>query len=110
MNFKVHEDMTCEVINVIYVMKCRGCGEEYIGETGNFLPKRDTIHNQQIRDPRTRMLRFSGHIDECASHLNPKYYIFPFYKMYIENTTLRRAKKQLFINSLKPKLNGLAKT
>lgn len=110
MNFKVYEDMTCEVKNVIYVMKCRGCGEEYIGETGNFLRKRVTIHNQQIRDPRTRMLPVSGHIDECASNLNPKYYIFPFYKMYLESTTLRRAKEKTFINSLKPKLNGLAKT
>ena len=74
MNFKVHEDMTCEVKNVIYVMKCRGCGEEYIRETGNFLRTRVTVHNQQIRDPRTRMLRVSGHIDECASLLNPKYH------------------------------------
>ena len=31
-------------------MKCRGCGEEYIWETGNFLRKRVTVHNQQIRD------------------------------------------------------------
>ena len=103
-NFKVHENMTCEVKSVIYVMKCRGCGEEYIGETGNFLRKRVTIHNQQIRDPRTRMLRVSGHIDECASNLNPKYYIFPFYKMYSESTTLRQAKEKFFINSLKPKV------
>ena len=105
MNFKVHEDMTCEVKNVIYVMKCRGCGEECIGETGNFLRKRVTVHNQQIRDPRTRMLRVSGHIDECASHLNPKYHIFPFYKMYSESTSLRKAKEEYFINILKPKLN-----
>ena len=102
LNFKVHEDMTCEVKKVIYVMKCRGFGEENIGETGNFLHKRVTIYNQQIRDPRTRMLRVSGHIDECASHLNPKYYIFPFYKMYLESTTLLRAKEKLFINSLNP--------
>ena len=72
MNFKIHEDMTCEVKNVIYVMKCRGCGEEYIGKTGNFLRKRVTIHNQQIRDRRTRMLRISWHIDECASHLKSR--------------------------------------
>ena len=70
MNFEVHEDMTCEVKNDICVMECRGCGEEYIGETGNFLRKRVTIHNQQIRDPSTRMLRDSGHIDECASQLS----------------------------------------
>ena len=44
--------MSCDVKNVIYVMKCRGFGKEDIGETGNFLRKRVTIHNQQIRDPR----------------------------------------------------------
>ena len=104
-NFKVHENMTCEVKNVIYVMKCRGCGEEYIGETGNFLHKRVDIHNQQIRDPRTRMLRVSGHSDDCVSNLNPKYDIFLFYEMYSESTTLRRAKEKSFINSSKPKLN-----
>ena len=105
-NFEVHENMTCDVKNVIYVMKCRGfCGEEYIGETGNFLRKRVAIHNQQIRDPRNRMLRVSGHTDGCASNLNPKYYIFPFHKMYSESTTLWRAKEKSFINSLKPKLN-----
>ena len=80
-NFKVHENMSCDVKNVIYVMKCRGCGEEYIGETGNFLRKRVTVHNQQIRDPSTRMLKVSEHIDNCAKHLNPKYFIYPFYKM-----------------------------
>ena len=94
----------------LLMMKCRRCGEEYIGETGNFLRMRVTIHNQQIRDPRTRMLRVSGHFDECASHLNTKYYIIPSYKMYLESTTLRRAKENFFINNLKPKLNGLAKT
>ena len=104
MNFKVHEDMTCEVKNVIYVMECRGCGEEYIGDTGNFLRRQVTIHNQQIRDPSTRMLRDSGHIDECACQLNTKYNIFPFYKMYLESTVLRRAKGIFFINSFKTKV------
>ena len=97
--------MSCDVKKVIYVMKCRGCGYEYIGETGNYLRKRVTVHNQQIRDPSTKMLQISAHIDTCANNIFPKYYIFPFYKMYSESTTLRRAKKKFFINSLKPKLN-----
>ena len=53
--------MTCEVKSVVYVMKCGGCGDEYIGETGNFLRKRVTVHNQQIRDPKTRILFVSEH-------------------------------------------------
>ena len=105
MNFKIHEHMSCDVKNVIYVMKCRGCGDEYIEETGNYLRKRVTVHNQQSRDPRTRMLQVNAHIDTCANNIFPNYYTFPFYKMYPESTTLRRAKEKFFINSLKPKLN-----
>ena len=89
-NFKIHENMSCDVKNVVYVMKCGGCGEEYIGETGNLLRQRVTIHNQQIRDPKTRMLKVSEHIANCAHNLNPKYKIFPFYKMYSESTRVGR--------------------
>ena len=65
--------------NVIYVMRCAGCSLEYIGETGN-LRKRVTVHNPQIRDPRTRILKVSAHVDTCASSHTPKYHILPFIK------------------------------
>ena len=97
--------MTCEVKNVVYVMKCRGCGDEYIGETGNFLRRRVTVHNQQIRDPKTRILFVSEHLNVCAQQINPKYHIFPFYEMYSDSTSLRRAKEHYFIKLRKPKLN-----
>ena len=103
--FFVHESMTCEVKNVVYVIKCRGCGDEYIGETGNFLRRRVTVHNQQIRDPNTRILFVSEHLNVCAQQMNPKYHIFPFYKMYSDSTSLRRAKEHYFIKLLKPELN-----
>ena len=64
-----------------------------------------TVHNQHIRDLKTRMLNVSEHIDYCANLLEPKYNIFPFYKMYTDSVTLRRSKEKLFINSLQPKLN-----
>lgn len=104
-NFKIHEHMSCDVKNVVYVMKCRGCGDEHIGETGNLLRQRVMYHNQQIRDPRTRMLKVTEPIANCANTVIPKYKIFPFYKMYSDSTKLRRAKEKLFINMLKPKLN-----
>ena len=75
---KVHENMSCDVKNVIYAMTRRDCGEEYIGETGNVLRKRITVHNQQIRDPRTRMLKVSEHTGNCSNSLSPKFYVFSF--------------------------------
>ena len=92
-------------LHVTYAMKCRGCGEEYIGETGGLSRKRVTVHNQQIRDPRTRMLKVSEHIDTCANTLTQKYQIVPCYMMYSESTSLRRANERNFINTLKPNLN-----
>ena len=69
--------MSCDVKNVIYVMKCRGCGEEYIGETGNFLRKRVTVHNQQIRDPSTRMLKVDIYNNIKFNYLTSE--CIPFY-------------------------------
>lgn len=104
--FKIFQSMNCDVKNVIYVMRCCGCHQEYIGETGDFLRKRVTVHNQQIRDPKTRMLKVSAHIDSCAARHTPKYHIFPFYKMKTENSNCRKTKELFFIRTLKPQLNS----
>ncbi len=87
-------------------MRCNGCNKEYIGETGDFLRKRVTVHNQQIRDPATRMLKVSEHIDLCAGSKTPKYHIFPFYKMMVEEPIARKLKEMHFIRTLKPHLNS----
>ena len=53
----------------------------------------------------TRMLFFSERLSICARQMNTKFYIFPFYKVYFDSTSLRRAKENYFIKLLKPKLN-----
>ena len=64
--FKVKTSMSCDAKNLIYVIKCKGCDEEYIGETGDTLRHRLTVHRQRIRDARVRMLYVSSHIANCA--------------------------------------------
>ena len=103
--FEIKQSMSCDVKNLIYVMKCAGCGLEYIGETSD-LRKRVTVHNQQIRDPRIRVLKVSAHIDACANTCNPKYHILPFYKMNTQCTISRRNKEAYFIKQFKPVLNS----
>ena len=66
--------MDCTVRNVIYVIKCRGCGKYYIGETTN-LRNRVTLHNQHIRHENLRMIPVSGHLASC-SNSDPKYFIY----------------------------------
>ena len=86
-------------------MRCAGCGLEYIGETGD-LRKRVTVHNQQIQDPRVRVLKVSAHIDRYASSCTPKYHILLFYKMKKQSALARRDKEAYFIQKFKPALNS----
>ena len=102
--FTVKRNMNCESRNVIYLITCSGCGEQYIGETGTPLKTRMTTHRQQIRDPETRKIAVSGHIAQCGQG---KFTVSPFYKMDTDSQDLRRSKEHYFINKYKPKLNAM---
>ena len=65
-NFRILENMSCASKNLIYVIKCAGCGEEYIGQTGDVLRARVQEKKQQIKTPRYRCIPLTAHIDECA--------------------------------------------
>ena len=58
-------NMTCKSRNLIYCIKCNGCQQIYIGQTGN-LNERVRIHRQQIRQPEYRKIPLSKHLDECG--------------------------------------------
>ena len=57
------------------------------------------LHKQQIRDPHTRMLRVSKHIDECAAGKTQQFTIVPFYKILYSSENTREPRKGLFLNT-----------
>ena len=103
--FKVKDDMSCKSKYVIYMIQCRGCDEQYIGETVN-LRNRITLHNQHIRHAELRKIPVSGHIADCSDQ-DPKYFVFPFYLMKTESIMKRKEKEKYFIRTFLPKLNSL---
>ena len=56
-------------------MRCEGCGEDYIGQTGNVLRKRTcmTVHRQQIRNQELRMIPLSEHLSKYAKSSSKKF-------------------------------------
>ena len=102
--FHVRENMNCTVKNVLYVLICNGCNEYYIGQTGDKLRNRKTVHEQQIRDPSTRQMPVSAHIDNCCK-TEPKFSIFPFYKFQNDDVSARLSKERYFIDVFSPNLN-----
>ena len=83
--------MSCTLKIVIYVITCRVCRKYYIGETNN-LRKITTLHNQHIRHENLRMIPVSGYIASCLDN-DPKYLMFPFYKMNSDSIIQRKEKK-----------------
>ena len=100
--FYVKTNMTCTVKNCLYVMKCNLCDQFYIGQTGDKLRNRVTVHRQQIKDPSTRQLPVSAH--HCFG-TGPNFSIFPFYKFFSDDVSARLIRENHFIRRFRPTLN-----
>ncbi len=103
---KVHTngDFECSSRNVVYIATCDGCKESYIGETGDQLLSRWTVHRQQSKlAPLQAPVQADVHLRLCG---NNKYSVFPFFRPRRNNIFLRRRYEESFIEKFKPKLNG----
>ncbi|GAB1599900.1 uncharacterized protein LOC115230173 [Argonauta hians] len=105
--FHIKHNFSCTSSNLIYLIRCNGCLEEYIGQTSLTLRKRFTVHRQQIRDPNTRQIPVSSHLADCPANTHPKYNIFPLYQCLTNTEQFRINKEAQLISLFKPKLNSI---
>ena len=104
-SFKIKTRMNCKSKNVLYIIDCNGCGEQYIGKTHDKLAARVRVHKQQINHPEYRKIGVSRHIDECCS-TEPKFHITPFFKI-TDDKRMGNVKENYFIQIFRPPLNNL---
>ena len=65
--------MSCSSFNVIFVVICSGCLEEYIGETSvgkTRLRDRVIVYRQHIKQPEHHKLKVEEHIQICGFFQN----------------------------------------
>lgn len=105
--FRIKAKMTCLSKNLLYCIICRGCNKEYIGQTGDCLRNRVTVHRQQINHPELRQIELSGHLADCAKNQTTQFDIIPFYKIREDNESLRKTMEHYFIKKFKPELNKI---
>ena len=78
--------------------------EAYLGETGDKLSTRWTVHRQQSKlHPTQAPVQADVHFRICG---NNKYVVFPFYRPKYNDTNLRRRYEEYFQQKFKPLLNG----
>ena len=100
--FKLKSHFNCDSTNLIYLLICKGCGEEYIGETSRTLRERVSLYKNRIGDPKLGTIYVEKHVRSCG---NQQFSISPFYQMRNNDLNTRRAHESAFIDDFKPKLN-----
>ena len=100
--FLLKNSFNCQSSNLIYVIICQGCKEEYIGETGCLVKELINISRQHIRQPQYQQLAAEEHLRTCG---DGKFHMFPFFKIIQENKSLRKSYEDYFIDKFKPLLN-----
>ena len=103
--FKIKSNFNCDSHNLIYVVICPTCNEEYIGETGEGKSKlRDRVrtYRQHIRQPELAVLKVENHLRECG---NENFKIFPFFQLKDNNKKLREQYEFHFRKKFKPSLH-----
>ena len=102
---KTNANFQCSSRNLVYVAICGGCQEFYIGETGDQLKNRFTIHRQQSQAFASLVpVKADSHFRICG---RGKYHVFPFHRPSKNTIIYRKAMEEKFIKLLKPKLNFL---
>ena len=95
---------TCNSINVIYLIKCGGCWEYYIGQT-KFTKKRLAKHKSDIYCPQNSFCKdFCEHVRACTKLKMPLFTLYPLF--YEDDESKRRFMEKRFIKRFKPTLNG----
>ncbi|XP_076324778.1 coiled-coil domain-containing protein 39-like [Tachypleus tridentatus] len=105
--FHINTEMNCTSKNLIYCVKCAGCGLDYIGQTRDQLGNRMTIHRQQINHPELRQIGLSKHLDQCVKEKHLKYSVVPFYKVGKDCEQTRKTMEKHFIHKYKLELNEI---
>ena len=103
---KPNSNFDCMSRNLLYLAECSGCQEVYLGETGDQLNNRFTVHRQQSKvGAQLQPVKADQHFRVCG---NDSYKVFPFLKPKKNCTIYRRLLESSLVKKLQPVLNGIS--
>ena len=97
--FKIRVLFNCESKNLIYIVPCSGCKEEYIMQTKTILKEILNTYRQHIRQPELQQIDVEGHMRNGGAG---NFKIMPFFAIRQDNKIL---KELFFIEEVKRALN-----
>ena len=105
--FNLKTYFSCDSYNLLYIIICPTCGEQYTGETGvgkTKLRNRIRVYRQHIRQPEYQKLKVEEQLRTCGKGT---FKIFPLLQMRSSEIDLSRSYEINFLKKYKTKLNNL---
>ena len=101
--YSYHSDRHMNQISSRYL--CDGCKECYVGQTGDIIRHRFTVHRHQALPYADYVpVKADRHLRICGKN---KYKVFPFFRPKKNTTIYREMQEERWIKIMKPKLNAL---
>ena len=91
---------TSKTANVVYIIQCKRCGIQYVGETGQEIHKRINSHRSDIRLRKTAKKPVVPHFN-ATNHTITDMQVFVVDKTPTNDNALRKSWKSRWIRTLK---------
>ena len=98
--YRMKGSASCKSSNVIYLIQCRRCGHQYVGETGQPLHSRINGHRSDIAHRRTDESPVAAHFNSTA-HSVEDMTVMVIDQLYHQDSTLRKLRESRWIRDLR---------
>ena len=100
--FQIRQHITCRTANVIYVITCIKCIQQYVGETSNCIRTRANQHRSDITTA-NKNISTVRHFRACGLE---HFQLTVDERIRIHDVETRRARESYWIERIKPAING----
>ena len=93
---ETEQAITCKTGNLVYLIHCKKCGQQYVGETGNPLNERMNGHRYDIKDGKKTSV--AAHFNQDG-HLADHMQVMGIETGFVDSDA-RRNRKRYWISTL----------
>ena len=101
----INLSVDCQTMNIIFMLGCRRCKAQYIGESQRTLQDRFSEHLGYVRNPHT--MKATGEHFNSKGHKQSGMMITIIEKVHKNSNIFRKQREKMFISKLNAKYKGM---
>ena len=104
-SFEINTEVNCQTKNLIYILECKKCSEQYIGETNRTLQERFSEHIGYVKNK--HLHKATGDHFNQRGHSQSDMSITILEKIHNRSDQYRKTRETMFISKFNTKYKGM---